>query len=189
MSSLTYEWEGRLRTGSAGDTTVDLLYDPEGNRVFRQVTAGDPNSTPTVTQRKYIVDAESDLPVILLEIDPDASDPNASVVKTYLYTHAQILAQHDGHYAASIYFYLHDRLGSVRQVIDTDGAVANTYTYEPFGAPPPAALLLRPGQTQRGKHPPERGVICGRMHLIGDAPSYQDKTANKQHQKRQQGRV
>ena len=132
---MTYEWEGRLRSGSAGDTTVDLLYDPDGNRVFRQVTAGDPNSTPTVTQRKYVVDAESDLPVILLEIDPDASDPNASVVKTYLYAHAQILAQHDGHYAESIYFYLHDRLGSVRQVIDADGAVANTYTYEPFGLP------------------------------------------------------
>jgi len=56
-------------------------------------------------------------------------------VKTYLYAHAQILAQHDGHYAEPIYFYLHDRLGSVRQVIDTDGTVKNTYTYNPWGQP------------------------------------------------------
>ena len=32
------------------------------------------------------------------------------------------------------YFYLHDRLGSVRQVIDTDGDVANRYVYEPYGS-------------------------------------------------------
>jgi len=31
------------------------------------------------------------------------------------------------------YFYLHDRLGSVRQIIDTSGNVKNRYTYRPFG--------------------------------------------------------
>ena len=31
------------------------------------------------------------------------------------------------------YFHLHDRLGSVRQVIDTSGNVKNRYIYEPFG--------------------------------------------------------
>ena len=31
------------------------------------------------------------------------------------------------------YFYLHDRLGSVRLVIDDDGDVVSHYTYEPFG--------------------------------------------------------
>jgi len=29
--------------------------------------------------------------------------------------------------------YLHDRLGNVRQIIDTSGNVKNMYTYEPFG--------------------------------------------------------
>jgi len=33
----------------------------------------------------------------------------------------------------SKYFYLHDRLGSVRQVIDSDGDVVNYYTFGPFG--------------------------------------------------------
>jgi len=50
----------------------------------------------------------------------------------------QILAQHacpsgDGGRSAAKYFYLRDRLGSVRLVLADDGAVKNTYTYEPFG--------------------------------------------------------
>ena len=48
-------------------------------------------------------------------------------------TNSQIIAQHDGKYDQTRYFYLHDRLGSVRQIIDTSGNVKNMYTYEPFG--------------------------------------------------------
>lgn len=47
-----------------------------------------------------------DLPVILLEVNPS----NGSVLKTYIYANSQIIAQHDGDYLASRYFYLHDRL-------------------------------------------------------------------------------
>jgi len=46
---------------------------------------------------------------------------------------SQIIAQHNGGYAAGRYFYLHDRLGSVRQIINTAGGVANHYTFRPFG--------------------------------------------------------
>ncbi len=45
----------------------------------------------------------------------------------------QVLAQHDGDYDDDIYLYLHDRLGSVRQVIDPSGDVKNRYTYQPLG--------------------------------------------------------
>jgi len=55
-------------------------------------------------------------------------------VKTYIYAHGQVLAQHDGNYNGDLYFYLHDRLGSVRQVIDTDANVKNRYVYEPYGS-------------------------------------------------------
>jgi len=34
---------------------------------------------------------------------------------------SQILAQHDGSYTANRYFYLHDRLGSVRAIIKQSG--------------------------------------------------------------------
>lgn len=45
----------------------------------------------------------------------------------------QILAQHDGGHTAKRYFYLHDRLGSVRQIVNSSGNVVRLYTYEPFG--------------------------------------------------------
>jgi len=55
------------------------------------------------------------------------------LTKTYIYANSEILAKHDGDSSADRYFYLHDRLGSVRLVIDDEGAVQNYYTYEPFG--------------------------------------------------------
>jgi RHS repeat-associated protein len=125
--SLTYTWDSKLRSATSGSTTVALRYDPDGNRVLRSVTTG------TTTSRKYIVDTVAGLPTILLEIDPAIEDPNLAITKTYIYANSQIIAQHDGYFGDPMYFYLHDRLGSVREVIDTSAAVVNTYTYEPFG--------------------------------------------------------
>ena len=77
-----------------------------------------------------IVDIVGDLPVILMEIDPDN---NNSIEKTYIYANGEILAQHNGDHTAGRYFYLHDRLGSVRLIIDSSANVKNRYTYKPFG--------------------------------------------------------
>ena len=69
------------------------------------------------------------LPVILLELDG-----SNDIQKTYVYANGQILAQYDGPMAtADKYFYFHDRLGSVRMLLDEAGAVERMYTYEPFG--------------------------------------------------------
>jgi RHS repeat-associated protein len=125
--SLTYNWDSKLRSVTADANTVDIRYDPDGNRVLQSVTTG------TTANRKYVVDTEGELPTILLEIDPSVQDPNQAIVKTYIYANSQIIAQHDGYFGDPMYFYLHDRLGSVREVIDTSAAVVNTYTYEPFG--------------------------------------------------------
>jgi len=57
-------------------------------------------------------------------------------MKTYLYAAGQIMAQYDGDWGdegTGKYFYLHDRLGSTRLIIDTAGDVKNRYTYNPFG--------------------------------------------------------
>ncbi|MBN2138452.1 MAG: RHS repeat-associated core domain-containing protein [Sedimentisphaerales bacterium] len=55
-----------------------------------------------------------------------------------IYSHGQVFAQRacplgDGGHTAERYLYLHDRLGSVRQIIDSAGAVVKYYTCEPFG--------------------------------------------------------
>jgi uncharacterized protein RhaS with RHS repeats len=42
--------------------------------------------------------------------------------------------QHDGAPATNNkFFYLHDRLGSVRLLINSAGSAVNSYTYNPFG--------------------------------------------------------
>ncbi|HIJ70357.1 MAG TPA: RHS repeat-associated core domain-containing protein [Planctomycetes bacterium] len=51
-------------------------------------------------------------------------------------TGAQPIAFYQGDYTDPAYIYLHDRLGSVRQVLDSAGNVKNTYTYTPFGTDP-----------------------------------------------------
>ena len=63
-----------------------------------------------------------------------------------IYTNGQILAQSDGGQSASKYFYVNDRLGSVRQVIDMSGSVKRNYTYSPFGQ------LLESGAASGGSY-------------------------------------
>jgi RHS repeat-associated protein len=120
-SQAVWNWDGKMRSATMGSDTISLKYDPMGNRVLR---------TANGTTRKYVVDVAAALPTILLELDY-----SGAVQKTYIHADGEILAQHDGGISAPRYFYLHDRLGSVRQVIDasTTPVVKNTYTYEPFG--------------------------------------------------------
>ena len=68
------------------------------------------------------------MPTILVELDG-----SNTVKKMYIYANSQVIAQHDGDSTADRYFYLNDRLGSVRQMINTAGDVNDVYTYEPFG--------------------------------------------------------
>ena len=120
-NSLVYNWDNKLRSAQKGSNTISLKYDPAGNRIYK--------NSSSVGQRKYIVDVAGDLPVILMEINPSDS----IVKKTYIYANSQIIAQHDGNHSANRYFYLYDRLGSVRVVIDSSGVIKNHYTYNPFG--------------------------------------------------------
>jgi len=66
-----------------------------------------------------------------LKIDPI----DISVKKGYIYANSQILAVYKGDWRndADKYFYLHDRLGSVRQIINNRAEVKQFYTYNPFG--------------------------------------------------------
>jgi len=73
--------------------------------------------------RKFIVDIASKLPTIIGEY----SDPN-SFTNSYIYAAAQILVQYahsgDPNAADDKYYYVHDRLGSVRMVVDCNSSVA-----------------------------------------------------------------
>ena len=115
----TFNWDNKLRKAELSATTVELKYDPFGNRVYKE--SGQ-------TERKYVVDITGGLPVILMELNG-----SGGIVKTYVYANSEVIAQHDGDREDEIYFYLHDRLGSVRLLIDDAGSVENHYTYDPFG--------------------------------------------------------
>ncbi|MHC4076433.1 MAG: RHS repeat domain-containing protein [Planctomycetota bacterium] len=57
------------------------------------------------------------------------------MTKSYIYSNrSQILCQRDGGQSADEYFYVTDRLGSVRQLVDNTGNLVLNYTYSPFGA-------------------------------------------------------
>jgi len=119
-NELVYNWDNKLRSAQKGSGTISLRYDPLGNRIWK--------NSSSAGSRRYIVDVVGDLPVILMELDG-----SGSIKKTYIYANSQIIAQYDGSHTANRYFYLHDRLGSVREIINSSGAVVNYYTYQPFG--------------------------------------------------------
>jgi hypothetical protein len=56
-----------------------------------------------------------------------------SIGKTYVYANGQVLARRGGDMSADKQFYLHDRLGRSRLVIDEDGDVGGRYLFNPFG--------------------------------------------------------
>ena len=113
------------KTKTNKEKEEDLKYDPDGNRIFKDSSVSG--------ERKYIVDVSGDLPVILMELNN-----SGGIAKTYIYANSQIIAQHTGNHEADRYFYLHDRLVSVRQVIDTSDDFKNRYVYNPFGELYPA---------------------------------------------------
>jgi hypothetical protein len=76
--------------------------------VYKKSTA-----SGSAAERKYVVDITGELPVILMEVEP----AGGNIMKTYIYGNSEVLAQHAGATSANRYFYLHDRLGSVRLVI------------------------------------------------------------------------
>jgi hypothetical protein len=133
-ASLVYNWDGKLRSATAGGDSIAVKYDPMGNRVYKESTV-----SSETTKRKFIVDISSKLPTILLEIDPDIS----SLEKSYIYSGPQVISAGHHYYGdpadpndnwIDSYFYLHDRLGSVRQIVDPNTAtVVATYTYNPYG--------------------------------------------------------
>ena len=118
--SFEWNWDGKLKQATIGGTTVTLKYDPMGNRVYKD------NGT---NEHRYIVDWSGSVPVVLLVLD--AANNNA-VLKRFVHTDNEVLMQYDSATDEN-YYYLHDRLGSVREVVDANGTVKNNYTYDPWG--------------------------------------------------------
>ena len=127
-SSVDWNWDGRMRSAVSGTDTISLKYDPLRQRVSREH-----DDSLTTDKKRYVVANINGLSQILLELDGD--DPNI-VEKAYVYADDQVLIQYDGDpnfYDTPTYWYVHDRLGSVRMVLDALKNVVHRYTFKPFG--------------------------------------------------------
>ena len=110
MRTYTYDHANRLTQAVSGTLTTQYVYNGDGVRTGK-VAGGVPT--------EYLVDLVATLPVVI-------SDTEA----VYLYG-LDIIAQQQ----AERYYYVHDGLGSVRQLTTASGDIAETYAYDPFGVP------------------------------------------------------
>ncbi len=122
-SSVVYNYDNKLKYANKGSDSISVKYDPMGNRIVKNS-----NWNGIAKNQRFIVDINSDLPVILCSLDE-----NGSLEKKYYHVGAQIIAQETPGTNAELFYYVHDRLGSVRAVIDTDMLTINEYNYDAFG--------------------------------------------------------
>ena len=111
----TYTWNAAGRLVKAESITHTLVYTYSGDGV-RVASAADG------TETRYVQDVVG-LPQVLVETTGGAT-------MLYLYTVCSRLAQVQGNDAE---WFLGDALGSVRQLVDDDGAVVLARDYDPYG--------------------------------------------------------
>ncbi len=128
-----YDFENRLIQRSDGTTTIQVVYDGDGNRMWKSVSGAGGGT------RYYLVDNRnpSGYAQVLEELVPNGSA--LEVTRVYNYGTALISQMQTG--GGTIY-YGYDGHGNVRFLMDATGAVTDTYTYDAFGV-----LLGRTGNT------------------------------------------
>ena len=109
-SSHSYDQTNRLTQVTEGSLTTQFAYNGDGVRTSKTV-AGDTT--------EYVLDLAATLPVVI-------SDTEA----VYLYG-LDIIAQQQ----SERLYYVHDGLGSVRQLVDSAAQIETNYAYDPFGVP------------------------------------------------------
>jgi RHS repeat-associated protein len=125
-----YNWDGKAISSNEHvdpNMGIEVKYTPDGMRIWKKF-----KWNLASYEHKYIVDSVGDVPQVLLIID--ANDVNGTILETLVHANGQVVMQYDGDHTASRYFYLHDRLGSVRAIIDSSAAIQNCYFYTPWGS-------------------------------------------------------
>jgi RHS repeat-associated protein/uncharacterized delta-60 repeat protein len=124
-----YDFEDRLVTRHpSASTTINLVYDGDGNRVLKKITAGG-----VTTKRFYLVDDQNPTgyPQVLREWTHNGTE--WAVAHMYVWGRSLISEQHQVGGQQQERFYSHDGHGSVRFLSDHNGNITDTYTYDAFG--------------------------------------------------------
>ena len=129
--SYIYDYDGSMLTATSladPNLVIRYEYDPFGNRVGRvKEYAG-----LAEDESRYLLDYASSVPKVLMELEKDANGDWQIVRKNYYYGDMLVMST-DGS-DGDRWYYFHDKLGSVRAVVDGSGAVLNNYSYTPWGA-------------------------------------------------------
>jgi len=110
VRSYSYDYADRLTQVVSGTFTTQYAYNGDGVRTSKTVGGA---------TAEYVLDLAATLPVVISDTDA-----------VYLYG-LDIIAQQQ----AQTLYYMHDGLGSVRQLVDTNGEVQTSYAYDPFCVP------------------------------------------------------
>jgi RHS repeat-associated protein len=120
-TSIVRNADSRIQSAVVGSDSIVCKYTPDGDMVIKTISDGTSSAT-----EKYILDITGKYPVVLLVLDSQEA-----ITNEYYYTsNKEILSQHIG---SDRYYYLKDRLGSVRAMIDDTGSIVNSYAYTPYG--------------------------------------------------------
>jgi RHS repeat-associated protein len=126
----TYTWnldDRLIKVVKSDGTTVENIYDADGNRVQTKVTP--PSGTPKTT--RYLVDTASSLSHVVADVDGATGALSALYVR--LGDELLAVMRPDGHGGYTTRYVHHDAIGSVRALTDETGVTTDTKEYEAFG--------------------------------------------------------
>ena len=125
-----YDYDGKLTNALhfyIEDLGVDYENDPLGNRIKRL----DYDDDGYGEYRKYILDYSSEPPKILVELLGYVGGTAWYKDTNKYYYGNRLICSRDQYDQQT--FYVHDRLGSVRSVVEDDGSVDGYCSYGPYG--------------------------------------------------------
>jgi len=118
----SYDFENHLvslASTANGAVLASYTYDANGNRVSTYISS----NTPTTTS--YVVDTSLAYASVVEEYSGTNTAPSAR------YDYGDDLVRMDR--GSGVYYYIYDGLGSTRQLVNTTGAVTDSYGYSAFG--------------------------------------------------------
>ena len=126
----TYQWDSQSRLtkinwGAGSNKTTEYKYNALGQR--SQVIETAPGYSPNYTF--YLYDG-----IHLLDRRTGNSSPNSATIdRRYFSQGEQRLSTINNQPSTINYFYTRDHLGSIREVVKSDGTLAARYDYDPYG--------------------------------------------------------
>ena len=118
----SYDFENHLvslATAANGTVLASYVYDADGNRCTAYVSSNNPTTT------SYVVDTSLPYASVVEEYSGAGTTPSAR------YDYGDDLVRMDR--GSGVYYYIYDGLGSTRQLVNTSGAVTDTWGYSAFG--------------------------------------------------------